>query len=112
MFSIIIYEMLEYIDTYIKALQIKWILRLLENSNDNWKSIPQKYFENIGENFLIFNMNLDSFKSLENELSKNQFTFTKYLPLYFIYLFPHIICFLISLKFCGLLFSLPLQVIF
>jgi hypothetical protein len=56
------------IDTYIKALQIKWILRLLENSNDNWKIIPQKYFENIGENFLIFNMNLDSFKSLENEL--------------------------------------------
>ena len=48
------------IDTYIKALQIKWILRLLENSNENWKIIPQKYFENIGENFLIFNMNLDS----------------------------------------------------
>ena len=59
------------IDTYIKALQIKWILRLLENSNENWKIIPQKYFENIGENFLIFNMNLDSFKSLENELTKN-----------------------------------------
>jgi hypothetical protein len=52
------------IDTYIKALQIKWILRLLENSNENWKIIPQKYFEKIGENFLIFNMNLDSFKSL------------------------------------------------
>ena len=30
-----------------------------------------------------------------------QLTFTKHLPLYFIYLFPHIICFLISLKFCG-----------
>ena len=43
------------IDTYIKALQIKWILRLLENSNENWKLISQKYFENIGENFLIFN---------------------------------------------------------
>ena len=25
------------IDTYIKALQIKWILRLLENNNENWK---------------------------------------------------------------------------
>jgi hypothetical protein len=59
------------IDTYIKALQIKWILRLLENGNDNWKIIPQKYFGNIGENFLIFNMNLHSFKSLENELTKN-----------------------------------------
>ena len=43
----------------------------MENSNENWKIIPQKYFENIGENFLIFNMNLDSFKSLENELTKN-----------------------------------------
>ena len=40
-----------------------------------------------------------------------QLTFTKHLPLYFIYLFPHIICFLISLKLCGLLFSLPVQVI-
>jgi hypothetical protein len=59
------------IDTNIKALQITWILRLLENSNENWKLISQKYFENIGENFLIFNMNLDSFKCLENELTKN-----------------------------------------
>ena len=32
------------IDTYIKALQIKWILRLLENSNENWKIIPQNTF--------------------------------------------------------------------
>ena len=31
------------IDTYIKALQIKWILRLLENSNENWKI---KYHKN------------------------------------------------------------------
>ena len=43
----------------------------MENSNENWKIIPQKYFENIGENFLIFDMNLDSFISLENELTKN-----------------------------------------
>ena len=42
----------------------------MENSNENWKIIPQKCFENIGENFLIFNMNLDSFTSLENELTK------------------------------------------
>ena len=56
---------------YLSNDQDKWILRLLENSNENWKIIPQKYFENIGENFLIFNMNLDSFKSLENELTKN-----------------------------------------
>ena len=59
------------IDTYIKALQIKWILKLLENNNKNWKIIPQKYFEKIGESFLIFNMNLDSFKSLEHVLTKN-----------------------------------------
>jgi hypothetical protein len=69
--TVILPKKMNNIDTYKKALQIKWILRLLENSNKNWKIIPQKYFENIGENFLIFNMNLDSFKSLENELTKN-----------------------------------------
>jgi hypothetical protein len=52
-------------------------VRLLENSNENWKIIPQKYFENIGENFFILNMNLDSFKSLENELTKNISAFYK-----------------------------------
>ena len=31
------------IDTYIKALQIKWILKLLENNNKNWKIIPQNH---------------------------------------------------------------------
>ena len=45
-------------------------IRLLENSNENWKIIPQKYFENIGENFLIFNMNLDSFKSFGKRINK------------------------------------------
>jgi hypothetical protein len=100
------------IDTYIKALQIKWILRLLEISNENWKIIPQKYFENIGENFLIFNRPYSSKISLIKVIPLFiQLTFTKHLPLYFIYLFPHITCFLISLKLCGLLFSLPLQVI-
>jgi hypothetical protein len=44
---------------------------VLHSSTENWKIIPQKYFENIAENFLIFNMNLDSFKTLENELTKN-----------------------------------------
>ena len=65
------------IDTYMKALQIKWILRLLENSNESWKIISEKYFENIGENFIIFNMNLDSFKCLEYELTKNIPAFNK-----------------------------------
>jgi hypothetical protein len=37
----------------------------------------------------------------------------KIIPLfiYFIYLFPHIICFLVSLKFCGILLSPSLQII-
>ena len=34
-------------------------------------------FENIGENFLIFDMNLGSYISLENELSKNIPSFYK-----------------------------------
>jgi len=49
----------------------------LENSNENWKIIPQKCFENIGENFLIFSMNLDSFNSLDNKLTKNTSAFYK-----------------------------------
>ena len=36
-----------------------------------------------------------------------QLTFIKHLPLYSIYWYPHIICFLISLKLCGLLFPPP-----
>jgi hypothetical protein len=35
------------------------------------------YFENKGENFLIYNMHLDSFNSLENELAKNIPAFCK-----------------------------------
>jgi hypothetical protein len=31
-------------DTYIKALQIKWILRLLENSNENWHDYGPQMF--------------------------------------------------------------------
>jgi hypothetical protein len=49
----------------------------LENSNENCKIIPQKYFENKGENFHIYNMHLDSFNSLENELAKNIPAFCK-----------------------------------
>ena len=37
-----------------------------------------------------------------------QLTFTKHLPFYFIYFFPHIFCFLISLKLYGLLSPPPL----
>jgi hypothetical protein len=36
------------IDTYIKALQIKWILRLMENSNENWKIIPKVWIYSFG----------------------------------------------------------------
>jgi hypothetical protein len=74
-------------------------------------------FENIGENFLMFDMNLGSYISLEDEFSKSskvsliqiiplfiQLTFAKHLPLNFIYLFPHVNCFPISLKLCVLLF--------
>ena len=47
----------------------------------NWRIwqpfIPQKYFENIGENILIFNMNLFSFNSLDNKLAKHILAFYK-----------------------------------
>jgi hypothetical protein len=40
-----------------------------------------------------------------------QLTFAKHLPLNFIYLFPHVNCFPISLKLCVLLFLPPPQII-
>ena len=32
----------------VKSLRLAWISRLLSNSNDNWKAIPNFYFEKYG----------------------------------------------------------------
>jgi hypothetical protein len=68
------------IDTYIKALQIKWILRLLENSNENWKIIPPMYFENIGENILILNLPIILYSEIRPYSSK--IALIKMIPLF------------------------------
>ena len=33
------------IETYIKYLRIKWILKLIENKEDNWTILPQFYLK-------------------------------------------------------------------
>ncbi|CAG2204340.1 unnamed protein product [Mytilus edulis] len=54
------------IDAYIEAIKINWVKRLTDETCANWKIIPTFYFREFGENNLIFKMNLNSHKSLEN----------------------------------------------
>ena len=53
------------IRSYIKAIKTKWIQKLLsEISYASWTVIPRYFFNQYGENFLVFYMNIDSFKNL------------------------------------------------
>ena len=56
------------LDTYVQAIHISWIKRLIDNKNKNanWKVIPKFYFNKFGENYLIFYMNLDNVNSIKN----------------------------------------------
>jgi hypothetical protein len=40
------------------------VSRLTNTSLANWKVIPMKYFNNLGTNWLVFNMNIDDIKNL------------------------------------------------
>jgi hypothetical protein len=40
------------------------VSRLTTTSLANWKVIPMKYFYNLGNNWLVFNMNIDDIKNL------------------------------------------------
>lgn len=53
------------LESYITAMKIKWVKALTDKSNPNWKVIPNYFFSKFGYNCLIFNMNLDSIKSLD-----------------------------------------------
>ena len=57
------------IKSYFIALKATWVSILVTGHISNWKLIPLKYFNAIGENWLVFSMNLDSTKSL-NYLKK------------------------------------------
>jgi hypothetical protein len=52
------------IKSYFIALNATWVSRLVTGNISNWKLIPLKYFNAIGNNWLVFSMNLDSTKSL------------------------------------------------
>jgi hypothetical protein len=52
------------IDSYLKSLKTSWVSRLTNNSLANWKVIPMKYFNKLGTNLLVFNMNIDVIKNL------------------------------------------------
>ena len=58
------------IDKYLQAIQINWIKRLKESTNNlnipNWTIVPRFYFNKFGENFLIFNFNLKEIRLIEN----------------------------------------------
>ena len=53
------------IKSYIQAIKTKWIQKLLsERSDASWTVIPRYFLNQYGENFLVFYMNIDTFKNL------------------------------------------------
>ena len=56
--------------TFSKSLKVKWIKNLRDSTLANWKVIPKLYLDQFGKNLLIFDMNIDSFKSLPKSILK------------------------------------------
>ena len=54
------------INTYFKSLKASWVKRLLSSETSNWKVLPRKYLDKFGKKWLIFKMNIDNGKSIEN----------------------------------------------
>ena len=52
--------------SFFKSLKLKWIKSLLNVEEANWKILPNYFLNVFGENFLIFYMNLDKLKHIEN----------------------------------------------
>lgn len=74
------------LETYSKALILKWIKNLVDNQTQaNWKVIPNFFLSQFGQNYLIFDMQLDSYRSLPN---------TRYnIPAFYKHLIESYICF-------------------
>ena len=53
------------VDTVIISLKTKWIKHLLDTSEANWKLIPKRFYEQFGNNLLIFYTTIDSSKRLD-----------------------------------------------
>ena len=43
-----------------KSLRLAWISRLLSNSNDNWKAVPNLYFEKHGGLIFLLKFNYNT----------------------------------------------------
>ena len=56
------------IKSYFSSLKIRWVSRLLQAKQENWTLIPKLFLNKLGENFLIFRMNLNNqtLKKLDN----------------------------------------------
>jgi hypothetical protein len=52
--------------SFFKSLKMKFIQSLLKCEEANWKILPKYFLNGFGENFLIFKMNLDKLKHIEN----------------------------------------------
>ena len=52
------------VEYYINMLKIKWVMFLLSTDRANWKIVPRYFLDKYGDNFLIFNMNLPTFRML------------------------------------------------
>ena len=54
------------LQAHIKTLQSKWILKLLDKDEGQWKILPKYYYNKFGKNLIILKFNLDNIKSLPN----------------------------------------------
>ena len=52
------------LESYVVSIKLKWVRSLLNETDAHWKAIPRYFYNFFGENFLVFYMNIDSFKSL------------------------------------------------
>ena len=53
-------------ESYFNSLKASWVKRLTDTYYENWKVIPEKYFNIVGKNWLVFKMNIDDIKNVPN----------------------------------------------
>ena len=53
-------------ESYFNSLKASWVNRLTDTYYENWKVIPEKYFNIVGKNWLVFKMNIDDIKNVPN----------------------------------------------
>ena len=54
-----------------KSLKIKWIKKMLEKDDANWKILPNYFLKEFGNDFLIFNMNLGHIKNMKKNKQRS-----------------------------------------